>query len=49
MFQADALLAEAIEQVKTRQYGEVPQTNELVRVALVFGKEERQVVKWSTI
>lgn len=47
--EADALLAEAIEQVKTRQYGEVPQTNELVRVALVFGKEERQVVKWSTI
>ena len=43
--EADALLNEAIEQVKTRHYGEVPQTNEGVRVALVFGKVERQIVK----
>ena len=45
----NGLLNEAVQQVKDRQYGEVPHTKDLIRVALVFEKEKRQFVAWATV
>jgi len=39
-------LQEALEQIQTQHYGEQSETEELIRVALVFSEKERQFVKW---
>ncbi len=43
----EALLREALEQMKLRRYGEAREAEERLRVALVFSLEERRFVRWA--
>ncbi len=45
--QNDTLLQEALDQIRTRRYGEAHTGGELIRLALVFSVEERKFVRWS--
>ena len=47
--EACKLLQEALEQIQTQHYGEQSETEELIRVALVFSEKERQFVKWKAL
>ncbi len=42
----ERLLQEAVEQIRSRRYGEGRGGRDLVRLALVFSVEERQFVRW---
>ncbi len=43
----EALLKKALEQIRTRRYGESNEAGELVRLALVFSVEARRFVRWA--
>ena len=45
----EGLLAQAVDQVKSRRYGEFAHGKELLRVAMVFSETERQFVAWEKI
>ncbi|WP_304731876.1 PD-(D/E)XK nuclease domain-containing protein, partial [Parasutterella excrementihominis] len=45
----EALLQEAVRQIKARQYGsQLPQSN-LIRAALVFSQKERKFTHWAEV
>lgn len=46
---ASRLLAEAVEQVGAKHYGEQSANAEVIRVALVFAEESRQFVLWQSV
>lgn len=46
---SDRLLKEAIEQLKDHHYGEQAESDQLIRLALVFSEKERQFVKWAKV
>ncbi len=43
----EALIREALEQMKLRRYGEAREAEERLKVALVFSIEERRFVRWA--
>ena len=45
----EGLLAQAVDQVKSRRYGEFAHGKELLRVAMVFSETERQFVAWEAV
>lgn len=45
----EGLLAQAVDQVKNRRYGEFAHGKELIRVALVFSETERRFVAWEEV
>ncbi len=46
---AESLLIEAIQQIKTRQYGVHGLNHELIRVALVFSAKQRRFIAWKQV
>ena len=47
--QTEALLQEAIVQIRSRHYGETPHGLDLIRVAVVFDAQARQITAWRQI
>ena len=45
----EALLEEGIQQILKNRYGIAPAVKELIRVALVFSKQKRQIVAWKEV
>ncbi len=49
MAQAHRLLAEAVQQVQSRGYGQTPHNKKLTRAVLVFSAENRRFVVWQKV
>ena len=47
--QVKKLLAEAVEQIRDRRYGETPHGKELRRVALVYSAQDRRFTAWQDV
>lgn len=47
--QVKKLLAEAVEQIRDRQYGETPHGKKLRRVALVYSAQDRRFTAWQDV
>ena len=42
----EALCEEAVEQIRSRDYGNTPRGGKLIRVGMVFEEAERRVTRW---
>ncbi len=47
--EAPKLLKTAVEQMQTKRYGDAPHGKDLIRVALVFGAEDRRFIAWQQL
>lgn len=43
------MIAEAVEQIRNRRYGETPHGKELRRVALVYSAQDRRFTAWQDV
>ena len=47
--EAQRLLEEAVEQIKTKRYGEEIRYQSMVRIAMVFSEKAKQFVQWAKV
>ena len=43
------LLKEAVEQIRTKRYGEEIRYQSMVRIAMVFSEKAKQIVQWAKV